>query len=82
MRTLMQLPAAIRPYKAKTDLSGYIQLCVEIGPLYNQFGCGCCLEGGYSKYKQCFHCAKVIRNVLSVNHLIWQDYPNIRGIDR
>ena len=36
MRTLMQLPVDIRPYKAKTDLSGYIHLCAEIGPSYNQ----------------------------------------------
>ena len=36
MRVLMQLPAAIWPYKAKTDLSGYIHLCAEIGPSYNQ----------------------------------------------
>lgn len=28
--------AAIRPYKAKTDLHGYIRLCAEIGPSYNQ----------------------------------------------
>ena len=28
--------AAIPPYKAKTDLSGYIRLCAEIGPSYNQ----------------------------------------------
>ena len=27
---------AIWPYKAKTDLSGYIRLCAEIGPSYNQ----------------------------------------------
>jgi hypothetical protein len=26
MKTLMQLPEAIQPYKAKTDLSGYIHL--------------------------------------------------------
>ena len=48
MKTLMQLPEAIQPYKAKTDLSGYIHLCVEIGPSYNQFGYGCCLAGDYS----------------------------------
>ena len=36
MRALMQLTAAIWPYKAKTDLSGYIHLCAEIGPSYNQ----------------------------------------------
>ena len=48
MRKLMQLPEAIQPYKAKTDLSGYIHLCVEIGPSYNQFGYGCCLAGDYS----------------------------------
>jgi hypothetical protein len=36
MRVLMQLPAAFRPYKAKTGLSGYIHLCAEIGPSYNQ----------------------------------------------
>ena len=48
MRTLMQLPVDIRPYKAKTDLSGYIHLCAEIGPSYNQFGYGCCLAGDYS----------------------------------
>jgi hypothetical protein len=45
IRTLMHFPAAIWPYKAKTDLSGYIHLCAEIGPSYNQFGCGCCLAG-------------------------------------
>ena len=39
---------AIWPYKAKTDLSGYIHLCAEIGPSYNQFGYGCCLAGDYS----------------------------------
>ena len=27
---------AIRPYKAQTGLSRYIQLCAEIGPSYNQ----------------------------------------------
>ena len=32
MKTLMQLPEAIQPYKAKTDLSGYICHCTEIGP--------------------------------------------------
>jgi hypothetical protein len=26
----------IQPYKAHTDLAGYIHLCVEIGPPYNQ----------------------------------------------
>ena len=26
----------IRPYKAQTDLAGYIRLCTEIGPSYNQ----------------------------------------------
>ena len=49
MRILMQLPAAIRPYKTKTDLSGYICLCAEIAPSYNQFGYGCCLAGDNSK---------------------------------
>ena len=29
-------PNAVWPYKAKTDLSGYIRLCAEIGPSYNQ----------------------------------------------
>jgi hypothetical protein len=28
--------AAIQPYKAKTDLSGYIRLCAETEPSYNQ----------------------------------------------
>ncbi|XP_033620199.1 endogenous retrovirus group K member 10 Gag polyprotein-like [Fukomys damarensis] len=28
--------AAIRPYKRKTDLSGYIRLCADIGPGYTQ----------------------------------------------
>jgi hypothetical protein len=44
----MQVTVAIQPYKAKTDLSGYIHLCVEIGPSYNQFGYGCCLAEDYS----------------------------------
>ena len=64
MRTLMQLPVDIRPYKAKTDLSGYIHLCVEIGPSYNQFGYGCCLAGDYSTSNAFRN--KVIRNVLSI----------------
>ena len=28
--------ATIPPYKAQTDLAGYIRLCAEIGPSYNQ----------------------------------------------
>jgi hypothetical protein len=48
LRTLVQFPAAIWSYKAKTDLSEYIHLCAEIGPSYNHFGYGCCLAGDYS----------------------------------
>jgi hypothetical protein len=48
MRMLMHLPAAIHPYKAKTDSCGYIYVFAEIGPSYNQFGSGCCLAGDYS----------------------------------
>jgi hypothetical protein len=36
MRMLMQLTTVIQPYKVKTDLSGYICLCSEIEPSYNQ----------------------------------------------
>mgnify|MGYP001072020417 CR=1 FL=1 len=51
MRTLMQLHEAIQPYKAKTDLSGYIHLCVEIGPSYNQgLDMAAALWEVYSKY--------------------------------
>ena len=28
--------AAIRPYREKTDLTGYIRLCSDIGPSYQQ----------------------------------------------
>ena len=28
--------AAIRPYRKKTDLTGYIRLCSDIGPSYQQ----------------------------------------------
>jgi hypothetical protein len=79
MRTLMQLPVAIWPYKAKTDLSGYIHLCAGIGPSYNQFGYGCCLAGDYITSNA--SSTKVIRNVLSIN-ILKKDYPKIRGIDR
>jgi hypothetical protein len=48
MRVLMQLTSAIWLYKAKAELSRYIRLCAEIGPLYNQFVFGCCLTGDYS----------------------------------
>jgi hypothetical protein len=55
MRTLMQLPEAIQLYKTKTDLSGYIHLCVEIGPSYNQFGYHCCLASSTKvKYKSSY----------------------------
>jgi hypothetical protein len=54
MRTLMQLPADIWPYKAKRDLSGSIHYCVETGPSYNQYGYVCCLAGDYIQYKQYF----------------------------
>ena len=30
------LCTSIRPYKEQMDLAGYICLCAEIGPLYNQ----------------------------------------------
>ena len=30
------LCTSIRPYKEQIDLAGYICLCAEIGPLYNQ----------------------------------------------
>ena len=36
MRMLTQLSAVIQPYKPKADLSGYVYLCGEIGPSYNQ----------------------------------------------
>ena len=45
MRMLMQLSVDIQPHETKTDLSGYIHLCAEIGPSYNQFGYRCCLQG-------------------------------------
>ena len=76
---LIYLPAAIRPYKAKTDISGYTHVCAEARPSNNQLDYGCCLAWGL-QYKQCFHSTKVIRNVLSINHLK-KDCPKIRGID-
>jgi hypothetical protein len=79
MRTLMQLPAAIQLYKTKSDFSGYVHLCAEIRPSYNQFGYGYCLAGYYSLSNA--SSTKVIRNVLSIN-LLKKDCPNIRGMDR
>jgi hypothetical protein len=67
MRTLMQLPAAIPPHKTKTDLYGYVHLCAEIGPSYNQFDYGWCLAGDYSASNASRN--KVIRNVLSISLL-------------
>ena len=63
MRRLIQLLA----YRAKRDLYGYVCLCAEIGPSYNQFGYGCCLAGDYSTSNA--SSTKVIRNVLSINLL-------------
>ncbi|XP_060230653.1 endogenous retrovirus group K member 10 Gag polyprotein-like [Meriones unguiculatus] len=38
--------AAIRPYRTKTDLSGYICLCADIGPAYQQgFAMAAALKG-------------------------------------
>jgi hypothetical protein len=79
MRTLRQFPEAIQLYKAKTDLSGYIHICVEMGTSYKQFGYGCCLAGDYSTNNAAS--TKVIRNVLSIN-LLKKAWPKIRGIDR
>ena len=79
MRTLMQLPEAIQPYKAKTDLSGHIHLCVEIWPSHSQFGYGCFLPGDYSTSNA--SSTMVIRKVLSIN-LLKKDCPKIIGIDR
>jgi hypothetical protein len=48
MRTLMQLTAAIQPYKAKTDLSGYIHVCAEIGPHKSESSYGCYLARDFN----------------------------------
>jgi hypothetical protein len=74
----MQLPAAIQLYKTKSDFSGYVHLCAEIGPSYDQFGYGCCLAEDYSTGNA--SSTKVIRNVLSIN-LLKKDCPEFRGID-
>ena len=70
MRMLMQLSVDIQPHETKTDLSGYIFPCTENWSLISSvFAYYCCLAGDYSTYKQCFHNTKIIRNVLSINHL-------------
>jgi hypothetical protein len=58
-------PNAVWPYKAKTDLSGYIRLCAEIGPSYNQ-GLAMMLPYKGPLCKQCFHRNEGI-NVLNVD---------------
>ena len=78
----MQLPAAIQPYKAKTDLSGYIHLCAEIGPSYNQgLAMAAALQGTTVQTmlsqcrgdKECFKYG-------GINHFR-KDCPKIRDID-
>jgi hypothetical protein len=67
MITLMQLPESIQPCKGKTDLSGHINLWVEIGLSHYQFGYVCCHAGDYSTSNA--SSTKFIRNVLSINIL-------------
>ena len=59
----------------------YSSLCRNWTLIQSESSYGCCLAGDSSTYKQCFHSAEVIRNVLSINHLR-KDCPKIRGIDR
>ena len=58
--------AAIRPYRKKTDLTGYIRLCSDIGPSYQQgLAVVAAIQGQSVKdslvsrdKKACFKCGK------------------------
>lgn len=59
--------AAIRPYKKKTDLSGYIRLCSDIGAAYQQgLAMAAAMEGytvrqflSHQNKNKCFSCGEI-----------------------
>ena len=79
---LIQLNVGIWSYKAKADLPGYIHLCTEIVPSYNQgLAMAAALQGTtvqamlsqHPGNKECFKCG-------GINHFR-KDCPKSRDID-